>query len=116
MRGATATSFAGQTVEVLRRIERLLERQAYEAARSGTEELTIEEDRGRNGYFSSVWGPTPTPALTLRWHPGTEGLFPTFDQMAEAKSLWPQAVEWDFSVLGRRDSHYFGIPLNFHQT
>ncbi len=112
----TTGEYRRKSLSTLASIERLLERQAYESSRRGTEELTIEEDRGRNGYFSSVWGPTPTPELTLRWHPGTEGLFPSFDQMAEAKSLWPQAVEWDFSVLGRRDSHYFGIPLNFHQT
>ncbi len=94
-----------QTLDTLKRIERVLERQSAEV-------LTVEEDRGRYGYFSSVWGPGNLPRLTLRWHPGTEGLFPTFDQMAAAKSLWPKAEEWDFSTMAG-NSHIFGIPLRF---
>jgi hypothetical protein len=107
------------TLGVLQRIERLLEKGVgFEpvlppiVANGEAEVLTVEEDLGRYGYFSSVWGPGTRPSLTLRWHPGTEGLFPTLDQMAEAKSLWPKAEAWDFSVLGA-DAHYFGIPLEF---
>ncbi|MCH8211576.1 MAG: hypothetical protein IIB99_09395, partial [Planctomycetes bacterium] len=93
-----------QTLNVLRRIETLLERQAGESSQSATvpEPLSVEVDRGRNGYFSSVWGLGIPAELTLRWHPGTEALFPTTDQMTEAKSLWPKAVGWDFSTLGQR--------------
>ncbi len=109
------------TLGVLQRIERLLEKGVgFEPVLppivEAGESRTFEEDRGRDGYFSGVWGLGIPAALTLRWNPGTERLFPTVDQMAAAKSLWPQAEGWDFSTLGVRGVHYFGIPLNFHQT
>ncbi len=117
------------TLGVLQRIERLLESgigfepvlppivEAGEVVATVEGRApSIEEDRGRDGYFSGVWGLGIPAALTLRWNPGTERLFPTVDQMAAAKSLWPQAEGWDFSTLGARGVHYFGIPLNFHQT
>lgn len=107
-----------QTLNALRRIERLLERQAPESSQSetGPEALSVEVDRGRYGYFSSIMGLGTPAGLTLRWNPGTERIFPTTDQMAGAKSLEPEAEGWDFSILGQRGVHYFGIPLNFHQT
>ena len=109
----TTGEYRRKSLAALDNINRLLERQAYEGR---AEELSVEVDRGRDGYFSSVWGLGIPAALTLRWNPGTERLFPTVDQMAEAKSLWPKAEGWDFSTLGARGVHYFGIPLNFHQT
>ena len=115
------------TLATLKRIERLLETGVgFEPVlppivATGEEKLraagrAIEEDRGRDGYFSGVFGLGIPAAITIRWNPGTERLFPTTDQMAVAKSEWPEATEWDFSTLGRRGTHYFGIPLNFHQT
>ena len=107
------------TLATLKRIERLLEKGVgFEPVLppeiSEVREIfeTIEGDRGRNGYFSGVWGPATLPRLTLRWYPGTEGFFPTFDQMAAAKSQWPGAEAWDFSTLAG-DAHIFGIPLEF---
>ena len=108
------------TLATLKRIERLLEKGVgFEPVlppivENG--ETSIEEDRGRDGYFSGVFGLGIPAAITIRWNPGTERLFPTTNQMAVAKSEWPEATEWDFSTLGRRGTHYFGIPLNFHQT
>ena len=106
------------TLATLKRIERILEgRAGFEpvlppiVAIEEAETLTIEEDRGRYGYFSAVFSRDDLIAV-LRWTPGTEAIFPTFDQMAEARSGYMKAVEWDFSALGG-DSHLFGIPLRF---
>jgi hypothetical protein len=111
----TPAEYRRKSLNLLANIERLLERQAYEA-RADTIDTTAADARGRDGYFSGVWGLGIPAAITLRWNPGTERLFPTTDQMAAAKSDWPEAEGWDFSVIGMRGVHYFGIPLNFHQT
>ena len=117
---------AEMTLATLKRIEKILESGVgfepvlppivSNGEESNDEELSDEEVFGRYGYFSPVWGLGLPAALTVRWHPGTERLFPTVDQMAEAKSIWREAVGWDFSTLGMRGVHYFGIPLDFHQT
>ena len=112
------------TLATLKRIERLLEKGVgfepvlppivEDALKPNyTHDATtrsMEEDRGRYGYFSGAW--RQDNRLTLRWYPGTEGFFPTFDQMAAAKSQWPGAEAWDFSTLAG-DAHIFGIPLEF---
>ena len=117
---------AEMTLATLKRIEKILENGVgFEPVlppivSSGETDITyerllpaisIEEDRGRNGYFSAVFSRDDLIAV-LRWTPGTEAIFPTFDQMAEARSGYMKAVEWDFSALGG-DSHLFGIPLRF---
>jgi hypothetical protein len=63
------------------------------------------------GYFSVVFSGSEL-LETLRWTPGTERVFPTFDQMAEARSASMKATGWDFSALGG-EAHLFGIPLSF---
>jgi hypothetical protein len=105
------------TLGVLQRIEKILENGVgFEpvlppiVSDGEAEVLTVEEDRGRYGYFAAMWAEGETP--TIMWRPGTEAVFPTFDQMAEARSKWTKAERWDFSVLGD-GAHMFGIPLEF---
>lgn len=111
------------TLATLKRIERILEKGVgFEPvlppivtdgeADLGTAAPAIEEDTAQIGYFSAVFSGGNLPTAMLRWTPGTERIFPTFDQMAQARAGYMKATEWDFSALGE-DSHLFGIPLRF---
>ena len=126
------TTFEGQTVALLRDIKRLLAARlpapagevsggAYQRVEvidhleSGiASDKQTAEERQIFGFFSAAYnGPGfAYGEVRLRWYPGTEAAFPTFDQMARAKSAWPTATEWDLGALGD-GSHMFGIPLTF---
>jgi hypothetical protein len=73
-------------------------------------------DMARDGYFSYVQlggGPEDErPLNVLRWTPGIERIFPTFDQMAEAKSNFMRAEAWDFTGLAKDGAYIYGIPVH----
>jgi hypothetical protein len=68
-------------------------------------------DMARDGYFTSVITGGNRPSRALRWTPGTDRIFPTFDQMAAAKSTFMDAEAWDFTGLAKDGAHIFGIPV-----
>lgn len=70
-------------------------------------------EQSRYGWFSAVYPASiGEPKLRLKWNPGTEAFFPTYDQMAEARAYWLQADAWDFSAL-RVEGQIYGLPLEF---
>ena len=76
------------------------------------ETLKVEGfDMHRDGYFRALHKASNLPRATLVWVPGTDRIFPTLDQMAQAKSNFMSAESWDFSAIA--DGHLYGIPLSF---
>jgi hypothetical protein len=91
-------------------IRKLVPVEDFEGEGYDDEDFRIENrDMQRTGYFRALHKASNLPRATLVWVPGTDRIFPTLDQMAEAKSNFMSAEAWDFSAFA--GGHLFGIPI-----
>ena len=92
--------------------ERLAELETRIAALERRTAPETTDDMLRDGYFTAVLGDGNLPERILRWTPGLDQLFPTFDQMREAIKVLGRPDVWDFTALAD-GAHVFGVPMRY---